>query len=181
MKRRTTLKYTLTAALAASVLAASPALAEPMDEPSNRADSPTGSLAGTTSYTPGSETPVGQDLRNEFSKDAAVQAAKAEKLMPGQPASETPVGQDLRNEFSKDAAVQAAKAEKLMPGQPVFPTYHEPLPPRTVNVSAPAGTDDSDVGIWLLLLSGLAGAGIAGGGAAGLARHSRLRARRVTA
>ena len=149
MMRRTALKYTLTAALATSVLAASPALAKPIDEPSNRADSPTGSLAGTTSYTPGSETPVGQDLRNEN---------------------------------SKDAAIQAAKDEKLMPGQPVFPTYHEPLPPRTVNVSAPAGTgDDSDVGIWLLLLSGLAGAGIAGGGAAGLARHSRLRARRVTA
>jgi hypothetical protein len=149
MKRRATLKYTLTAALATSVLAASPAVAKPVDAPVNRADSPTGSLAGTTSYTPGSETPVGQDLRNEF---------------------------------SKDAAIQAAKDEKLMPGQPVFPGYHEPLPPRALNISAPATNDDgSDVGIWLLLLSGLAGAGIAGGGAAGLVRHSRLRARRVAA
>ena len=150
MKRRTTLKYTLTAALATSVLAASPALAKPVDEPSNRADSPTGSLAGTTSYTPGSETPVGQDLRNEF---------------------------------SKDAAIQAAKDEKLMPGQPVFPSYHDPLPPRSLNASTPANANDDggDVGIWLLVLSGVAGAGLVGGGAAGIARHSRLRARRVTA
>jgi hypothetical protein len=142
MIRRTSLKYTLAATLAAGAVAASPAMAEPIDTSVNRADSPTGSLAGTT---------------EEMFKT-----------------------QDLRGEFAKDTAFQAAKDAKLMPGQPVFPTYHDPLPPRSVNASAPATNDDgSDVGVWLLVLSGLAGAGLVGGGAAGIARHTRLRARRV--
>jgi len=142
MIRRTSLKYTLAATLAAGAVAASPAMAEPIDTSANRADSPTGSLAGTTE----------QNLKK----------------------------QDLRGEFAKDTAVQAAKDSKLMPGQPVFPTYHDPLPPRSVNTSAPATNDDgSDIGVWLLVLSGLAGAGLVGGGAAGITRHTRLRARRV--
>jgi hypothetical protein len=68
MTRRNTLKYTLTAVLASGVIA-SPAMAKPVD--SNRAESPTSSLAGTTST---------QDLRNENSRDAARQS-----LQPGQP------------------------------------------------------------------------------------------------
>jgi hypothetical protein len=141
---RSTLKYTLTAVLATGAIATSPALAMPIDGPVNRADSPTGSLAGTTE----------KNLHK----------------------------QDLRGEHAKDAAIQAAKEDKLQPGQPVFPSYVTPLPkPKPVPASAPVTDDGDDVGIWLLLLSGLAGAGLAGGGAAGIARRSRLRARRVTA
>jgi hypothetical protein len=140
---RSTLKYTLTAILATGAIAASPALAMPIDGPVNRADSPTGSLAGTTE----------------------------KNLMK----------QDFRGERAKDAAFQAAQEEKLQPGQPVFPSYVPPLKPKAVNASTTANDDGDDVGIWLLLLSGLAGAGLAGGGAAGVARRSRLRARRVAA
>jgi hypothetical protein len=144
LMRRTNLKYTLTAALAASALAATPALAKPIDGPidgSNRYESQTGSLAGTTDKTP---------------------------------------KQDFRGERAKDSAFQVAQEEKLQPGQPVFPTYHDPLPPRSLNASAPATNDDgSDVGVWLLVLTGVAGAGLVGGGAAGIARRTRLRARRV--
>jgi hypothetical protein len=140
---RSTLKYTLTAILASGAIAASPALAMPIDGPVNRADSPTGSLAGTTE----------KNLKK----------------------------QDFRGERAKDAAFQAAQEEKLQPGQPVFPSYVPPLKPNAVNASTTANDDGDDVGIWLLLLSGLAGAGLAGGGAAGVARRSRLRARRVAA
>ncbi len=144
MIRRTTLKYTLTAVLAAGAVAATPAMAKPVDGPidgSNRYESPTSSLAGTTDKTP---------------------------------------KQDLRGESALDAAFQATQEAKLQPGQPVFPTYHDPLPPRSVNASVPATNDDgSDVGVWLLVLSGIAGAGLVGGGAAGIARRTRVRARRV--
>jgi hypothetical protein len=71
MTRRNTLKYAFTAVLASGVIA-SPAMAKPVDQV-NRSDSPTSSLAGTTSNTT-------QDLRNEFSRDAARQS-----LQPGQP------------------------------------------------------------------------------------------------
>lgn len=141
---RSTLKYTLAAVLATGAIAASPAMAMPIDAPVNRTDSPTGSLAGTTE----------KNLQK----------------------------QDLRGERAKDAAIQSANEDKLQPGQPVFPSYVPSLPiAKTVDASAPATDDGDDVGIWLLLLSGLAGAGLAGGGAAGIARRSRLRARRVAA
>jgi hypothetical protein len=141
---RSTLKYTLTAVLATGAIATSPAMAKPIDAPVNRADSPSGSLAGTTE----------KNLKK----------------------------QDLRGELAKDRYFQAAKEDKLQPGQPVFPSYVPSLPkPKPVPASAPATDDGDDVGIWLLLLSGLAGAGLAGGGAAGIARRSRVRARRVAA
>jgi hypothetical protein len=90
--------------------------------------------------------------------------------------------QDLRGELAKDRYFQAATPDKVQPGQPVFPAYVPALPkPKPVPASAPVTDDGDDVGIWLLLLSGLAGAGLAGGGAAGIARRSRVRARRVTA
>jgi hypothetical protein len=139
---RSTLKYALTAVLATGAIATSPALAMPIDEPINRGDSPTGSLAGTTE----------KNLKK----------------------------QDLRGELAKDRYFQAATPDKVQPGQPVFPSYVPALPkPKPVPASAPVTDDGDDVGIWLLLLSGLAGAGLAGGGAAGIARRSRLRARRV--
>jgi hypothetical protein len=141
---RSTLKYALTAVLATGAIATSPALAMPIDEPINRGDSPTGSLAGTTE----------KNLKK----------------------------QDLRGELAKDRYFQAATPDKVQPGQPVFPSYVPALPkPKPVPASAPVTDDGDDVGIWLLLLSGLAGAGLAGGGAAGIARRSRLRARRVAA
>ena len=142
---RSTLKYALTAVLATGAIAASPAMAMPIDGPVNRGESPTGSLAGTTE----------KNLKQ----------------------------QDLRNELSKDTAFQADRARKLQPGQPVFPTYVPPLKPKVVPASTGTSNDSDgdDVGIWLLLLSGLAGAGLAGGGAAGISRRSRVRARRVAA
>jgi hypothetical protein len=141
---RSTLKYALTAVLATGAIATSPALAMPIDEPINRGDSPTGSLAGTTE----------KNLKK----------------------------QDLRGELAKDRYFQAATPDKVQPGQPVFPSYVPALPkPKPVPASAPVTDDGDDVGIWLLVLSGLAGAGLTGGGAAGIARRSRLRARRVAA
>jgi hypothetical protein len=74
MSRRITLQHTLVAALAASIVAASPALAKPTDRV-DRFDSPTSSLAGTSS--------PGQDLRGEHARDAA-RAAEME-VQPGQP------------------------------------------------------------------------------------------------
>ena len=64
MPARTTLQHTLVAALAAGTLAASPALAKPVDH----VDPPTSSLAGTTSPR--------QDLRGEHAKGPA-RAAEA--------------------------------------------------------------------------------------------------------
>ena len=74
MPRRITLQHTLAAALAASIVAASPALAKPTDRV-DRFDSPTSSLAGTTS--------PGQDLRGEHARDAA--RAAEMQVQPGQP------------------------------------------------------------------------------------------------
>jgi hypothetical protein len=75
MSHRTTLPHALVAALAAGALVASPALARPNDGV-DRFDSPTSSLAGTTS--------PGQDLRGEHARDAA-RAAET----PVQPAPPT--------------------------------------------------------------------------------------------
>ena len=110
MPARTTLQHTLVAALAAGTLAASPALAKPVDH----VDPPTSSLAGTTSPR--------QDLRGEHAKGPA----------------------------------RAAEA-------------------------VPAAETGSDDGVWLVLGIGLAAGGIVAGSAAGVARHHRVRARRVAA
>lgn len=133
MSRRTTLQHTLVAALAAGTVAASPALAKPVDDV-DRVDSPTSSLAGTSSPR-----------------------------------------QDLRGEHAKDAARGAD--EQLAPGQPTWPLQPEPVAVPAKAVAAPETGSDDDV--WLVLGIGLAGAGILAGGAAGVTRHYRLRARRV--
>jgi hypothetical protein len=80
--------------------------------------------------------------------------------------------QDLRGERAKDAAHR-----HLQPGQPSWPVNPQPLPAPTT--PAKASTDVDDDGIWLVLGLGLAGAGIVAGGAAGLTRRVRVRARRV--
>jgi hypothetical protein len=98
-----------------------------------------------------------QDLRGEHAQDAARQQAER---------------QDLRGEHAKDAA---RTAPLVNPGPPTWPTNPQPI--RSAEL--PAG--DGDDSIWLVLGIGLAGAGIGAAGAAGLARHSRVRARRVTA
>jgi lipoprotein-anchoring transpeptidase ErfK/SrfK len=71
MSRRTTLKYTLAAVAAGTVVAASPAVAKPID--TDRADR----------FGPVTPPPY-QDLRGEQAKEAARNAEK-EKFLPGQP------------------------------------------------------------------------------------------------
>ncbi|MGH2968937.1 MAG: hypothetical protein ACRDK0_07720, partial [Solirubrobacteraceae bacterium] len=72
MTRRSTMQHTLAATLAASVLAASPALAKPADAVHRSGDVRTSSLAGTS-------TPR-QDLRMPDTQDAA-----RPQVQPGQP------------------------------------------------------------------------------------------------
>jgi hypothetical protein len=62
------------------------------------------------------------------------------------------------------------------PGPPNVPVDLEPLPRPAASVPV---KDDGDGGGWLLAGLGLTGAGIAAGGAAGLARRYRIRARRL--
>jgi hypothetical protein len=85
------------------------------------------------------------------------------KPMPGVPpsshAATASPRQDLRGERALDAARPVAK---------------------TAPTSSTAG-DDEDVNVWRILGFGLAGMGAAAGSAAGLARHHRVRARRVVA
>ena len=84
--------------------------------------------------------------------------------------------QDLRGEHAKDTA--RATGEQFAAGQPTRPVQSEPVAMPTKAVPAPeTGSDD---GVWLVLGIGLAATGIAGG-AAGVARHYRIRARRVAA
>ena len=128
MTHRSTLKTTLAAALAASVLTAGPAVAMPMED----GPAVNGGGADTTEKSPA------QDLRGEHARDAA------------------------RNQVA--------------PGQPTWPVNPTPLPAP----AAPAKASSDGGGVdttWLLL--GLAGAGIVAGSAAGVARHTRVRARRV--
>jgi hypothetical protein len=75
MPRRITLKHTLVAALATSILAASPALAKPTD--SVRYEAQTSILAGTASPK--------QDLRGEYARDAARAAETDTPFQVGQP------------------------------------------------------------------------------------------------
>ena len=118
MPHRSTLKYSLTAAVAASALAASTAVAKPLD----RID-----RFGTPAPEAQPDPPRGL-------------------VYPKGPFYPEP-----------DAAVPHPRAVPAAP------------------VTARGGDDD---GIWLVLGIGLAGAGLAAGGA-GLARHARVRARRV--
>ena len=157
MPRRTTLQHTLAAALAAGIVAATPALAAPTDRV-DRFDSPTSSLAGTVSPR--------QDLRGELARDAA---RAAETIAPRQ---------DLRGEHARDAA-RAAETQ-FMPGQPTWATHPAPVAKAAKPVPAPVtGSGDDD--IWLVVGIGLAATGIVAAGAAGAGRRHRLRARRVAA
>jgi hypothetical protein len=82
--------------------------------------------------------------------------------------------QDLRGERARDAA----RAPAPHPGQPVFPTNTQP-PPAPATPVKPSGDGDDGDGIWVVLGLGLVGTALAAGGAVGVARHVRVRARRV--
>jgi hypothetical protein len=171
MPSRTTLRHTFVATLAGVAVAASPAVAEPIDRV-DRFDS-------------GSPVPH-QDLRGEHARDAA----RAELMTPSQDlrgerardaarAELMTPKQDLRGEHAQDAA-RSAEQETFQPGQPTWPAYPTPAPkPEVKSVS---GTSSSDGGLddtWLIVGIGLATAGVVGGAAAGVTR--RVRARRVAA
>jgi hypothetical protein len=74
MSRRSTLKYTVTTALLAGAVAATPAVAAPIDRV-DRFESGTSSLAGTTEKTPK------QDYRSADALDSALN----QEFMPNQP------------------------------------------------------------------------------------------------
>jgi len=134
MNRHNILHRTLTAALAASAIAATPALAKPADVVPRSADARTSSLAGTASPR--------QDLR-----------------MP-------------------DRQSPAPRPE-LQSGQPTWPATPEPLTKPVVAAEAPTDGGGGGESVWLVLGIGLAGAGVVAGSAEGIARRSKLRARRV--
>ena len=84
---------------------------------------------------------------------------------------ETPLPKhDLNGPPARDALWRT-----VLPGPPTWPVDPEPL---TGSADATPVADDGTSG-WLLAGIGLAGAGIAAGGAAGVARRYRIRARRV--
>ena len=67
-------------------------------------------------------------------------------------------------------------APKIQPGQPTWPVNPSPLPKPASAVPADDGGSDNS-----LLGAGFVTVGIVGGGAAGIARRHRVRARRVAA
>jgi hypothetical protein len=81
--------------------------------------------------------------------------------------------EDGRSADARDAAKDAA----VQPGQPTWPVNPKVLTPPRPDGSTRGGSTDND-DIWLVVGIGLAATALAGG-AAGAARYSRLRARRV--
>lgn len=140
----------LAAALAASALAASPALADPHAIDShNRSDSP--AATSTKPLSPGDSLPAYPTPKS----------SKPHTIEDGRSADARDAG--------KDATVQ--------PGQPTWPANPKVLTPPRPDGSTRGGSTDND-DIWLVLGIGLAATALAGG-AAGAARYSRVRARRV--
>jgi len=143
MHLRSTSRSLLAATMAASLLAATPALARTADE-SSRATVQTSSLAGTVS--------PGQDLRGEHARDAARGITGAPPATPKQ---------DLRGEHARDAA-------RLTPA----PITRAAAPAAQPAKALPATDDDGGrAQTWLIVLVGLAGAAIAAGGTAGVRSH----------
>jgi hypothetical protein len=142
------LRSLLGAAIAATLLLASPAMAKPVDT-DHRAAAPTSSLAGTVSparHLGGTPT---QDLRGEHARDAARAVTVAAPK------------QDLRGERALEAAYPSPKPVTPVAAAPVA----KPLPA--------ADTGGSRPDTWLLLLIGLAGCVLAAGGTAGVVRTRR--------
>ncbi|HEX5618183.1 MAG TPA: hypothetical protein VFX51_07170 [Solirubrobacteraceae bacterium] len=179
--RRSTLKYTLVAALAASTMAASTASARQIDRV-DRYDSPTSSLAGTTEK---------QDLRGEYAQDAARLAAQADaqaQIKRGeqtrhafflrrraQVASDL-AKQDLRGEHAKDAARLQAQIPSRGTPQVYWSYDYQAPKPSPVTASAPTPKPDgTDTDLWLILAIALGATGIVAGSALAVSRRSHSR------
>ena len=174
--RRSTLKYSFVAALAASAMAASTATAKPIDRV-DRYDSPTSSLAGTAEK---------QDLRGEHAQDAARLAAEAQ-VQHGQQVRKTfflrrraespaaTVKQDLRGEHAQDAArFNGTMPSRGTPRVYWAYDYQAPKPsPHTASAPSPKPSDDND--IWLILAIALGATGIVAGSTIAVSRRSRVR------
>lgn len=85
----------------------------------------------------------------------------------------------LQGGYSRDLlyrpTVPGHMSKPTLPGPPTWPVDPEPL-------TAPAEStpiEDGERAEWVLMGLGLVGAGIAAGGAAGVARRYRIRARRL--
>lgn len=74
---------------------------------------------------------------------------------------------------------QQAPAPEVQAGQPTWPANAEPLTKPVVAAEAPTDGGGGSESIWLVLGIGLGSAGVVAGSAAGLARRSKVRARRV--
>jgi hypothetical protein len=147
MHLRSNSRSLLAATMAASLLAATPALARTTDDGRGSAAVRTSSLAGTVS--PGHPS---QDLRGEHARDAARGITVAPPATPKQ---------DLRGEHARDAA-------RLTPA----PITRAAAPPAQPAKALPATDDDGGrAQTWLIVLVGLAGAAIAAGGTAGVRSH----------
>ena len=83
---------------------------------------------------------------------------------------ETPLPKHAPQGHTQDALWRT-----VLPGPPTWPVDPEPL----TRPAEPIATNDGDGGGWLLAGLGLTGAAIAAGGAGGLARRYRIRARRL--
>jgi hypothetical protein len=141
MPRRITLKSALTAALVASALGATPALAKPVDVAPSRAAA---MAESTRTWSPGDNLPA----------YPTPEPSKVYKIDDG------------RSPDTMDAAKDAA----IQPGQPTWPANPQVLTPPKAPAEQSASSNDDD-GIWLVLGIGLAGAALAGGaGAARYAR-----------
>jgi hypothetical protein len=97
-------------------------------------------------------------------------------------AAQAKIHQDLRSPDARDAAIHhrqiessaaAAFAGKSLPAAPTWATSTQTLH------SGPTPVSDDDGTPWTTIALGIAGAGLAFGGAAGIARTSRVRARRA--
>jgi hypothetical protein len=144
MHLRSTSRSLLAATMAASLLAATPALARTADDRGGSAAIRTSSLAGTVA--------PGQDLRGEHARDAARGITVAPPATPKQ---------DLRGEHARDAA-------RLTPA----PITRAAAPAAQPAKALPAADDDGGrAQTWLIVLVGLAGAAIAAGGTAGVRSH----------
>ena len=144
MLHRLMLQNALIAALAASVLSNTPALAKPM---------------------PQSASPAATSPRTWSPRDN----------LPAYPTPKTSKPYTIEDGRSADAR-DAAKDAATQPGQPTWPVNPRTLTPPPDGSTRGGSTDNDD--IWVVLGIGLACTALAGG-AAGAARHSRLRARRV--
>jgi hypothetical protein len=117
---------------------------------------------------------------------AATVAASALVTAPAlaRPAGETPTASPGGLTWSPGQVLtpadvrQAARQAKVEPTAPTWPEHPTPLsrvaPPAEPSTGSGGGDDT-----WLVLGLGLGGACLVAGGAAGIARHTRVRARRV--